>query len=244
MISLCLPSRGRPELFKRMCLSVLDNASNPSDIEFVTYRDNDDDSVYEYFGNHKEVVGERIFQSAMFDECRKIATGPIYMFAVDDVVFFTKDWDKYVREAFDKSNDKIIFVYPNDKWCRSNRGQVGFLHKNWVDTVGYLMPPYFTAGWADRWVYEVASMINKKIYLGPVVVIHLGPDLEGFKERVRQKGHAFALENDNHTEDKAHAEYYERWEKGDTTGVYYSKEVEREIDAKKLQNFIDHFKTT
>ena len=111
MISICTPTRGRPESFKKMCLSVLENATEPDDIEFIVYRDDDDESVYEYIGNHKEIVGERIIQSQMYNECYKIATGSIYMFLPDDMLFCTKDWDTYVKEAFDKSVDKIIFVY-------------------------------------------------------------------------------------------------------------------------------------
>ncbi len=174
MISLCITSRGRPELFKRMCLSVLDNASDPNDIEFVTYRDNDDPSIYEYFGNHKEVISDRIIQSQMYNECYKIAIGPIYMFAADDVVFYTKEWDKYVKEAFDKSADKIIFVYPNDKFARSSFGTCGFLHKNWIDTVGYFTPPYFTAWYIDHWINDVAAKINRRVFLRLVVIREIG----------------------------------------------------------------------
>src|SRR3989344_4010932 len=114
MISICLPTRGRPESFKKMCLSVLENAAEPDDIEFISYHDKDDTSIYEYVGNHKEIIGERIIQSAMFNECHKIATGPIYMFMVDDMIFDTKGWDKSVKEVFDRSSDKIIFVFPSD----------------------------------------------------------------------------------------------------------------------------------
>ena len=157
MISIILPTRGRPEFFKRMCLSVLDNASEPNDIEFVSYRDNDDPSIYEYFGNHKEVSGNRINHSQTFNECYKIAVGPIYMFATDDMVFYTKEWDKHVKEAFDQSVDKIIFVYANNKYTRSSFGTVGFLHKNWIDTVGYFTPPYFAAWYTDHWINDVAK---------------------------------------------------------------------------------------
>ncbi len=229
MISLCITSRGRPELFKRMCLSVLDNASDPNDIEFVTYRDNDDPSIYEYFGNHKEVISDRIIQSQMYNECYKIAIGPIYMFAADDVVFYTKEWDKYVKEAFDKSADKIIFVYPNDQYYRSGFGQVGFLHKNWTDTVGYFFPPYFAAQYADNWINDIAAKINRKVFLRPVIVKHLGIN-----------------EDRTHIVDKTHIEYMKKGRKINCKVIYRSeeKEAERTRDAKLLQNFINNFKTT
>lgn len=226
MISIILPTRGRPEFFKRMCLSVLDNASEPNDIEFVSYRDNDDTSIYEYFGNHKEVVGDRINHSQTFNECYKIAAGSIYMFAADDIVFYTKEWDKYVKEAFDQSADKIIFVYPNDKYARSNYGVVCFLHKNWIDTVGYFTPPYFAGWYSDRWINNVAAKINRRVFLRPVVIKELGVD-----------------ENTRQIDDKTHMEYKKRIHENNCKEIYLSKEVERERDAQLLQDFINNYKT-
>lgn len=222
MISICLPTRSRPELFKRFCVSVLDGASDPDNIEFVVYRDNDDDSVYEYIGNRKEVVGDRILQSAMYNECYKVAKGPIYMFAADDIVFNTKDWDKYVINAFENSADKIIFAYPNDENYRARFGTTGFLHKNWIDTVGYFLPPYFAAQRADNWINAIAWRINRQVFLEPVVI--------------RQ---------DWINDDKTHIEYNEREIKYNSKGIYFSKEkkIERERDAQLLLKFIDNYGT-
>ena len=40
----------------------------------------------------------------------------------------------------------------------------GFLHRNWVETVGYFVPPYFSSDFNDTWLNEVADMIGRKIY--------------------------------------------------------------------------------
>src|SRR3989344_1734753 len=109
MISICLPTRGRPESFKKMCFSVLENAAEPNDIEFISYHDKDDKSVYEYVGNHTEIIGDRIIQSQMFNECQKIAAGPVFMWTCDDIYFVTKGWDTIIKETFNNSKDKIIF---------------------------------------------------------------------------------------------------------------------------------------
>lgn len=219
MISICLPTRGRPEPFKQMCLSALKTADNPNDIEFVSYHDIDDTSVYEYFGNHKEVLGDRIVQSAMFNECQKIATGPIYMFMVDDMVFETYGWDTAVTEVFKKSDDKILFVYPNDgiyRHIKAGFGAVGFIHKNWIDTVGYFLPPYFAAWYADNWINALAGRINRKVYLPQIQLKHLVV-----------------------VDDETHKDYQEKITH--SKEIYYSREKhnERERDAMLLQGFID-----
>jgi len=221
MISICLPTRGRPESFKKMYISALQNAVEPDEIQFVVYRDNDDESIYEYPKNHKEVRGERIIQSQMYNECQKVATGPIYMFAADDIVFCTKDWDKRVAETFEKYPDKILFVFPNDKRYRSRFGSTGFMHKNWVDALGYFLPPYFAAQYADNWVNCISGGVNRKIYLGDVIIVHCVI-----------------------TDDKTHAEYWRRGQELQSKRVYYfSKKEERERSITILQKFIDNFKS-
>ncbi|MCX6701730.1 MAG: hypothetical protein NTX96_00855 [Candidatus Zambryskibacteria bacterium] len=216
MISICLPTRERPEVFKNMCMSALSTAFDPNDIEFVTYHDNDDISVYNYIGNHKEVVGDRILLSQMHNECQKMATGPIYMYAMDDLIFYTKGWDKRVKEIFDKSVDKILLVHFNDGYFGSKLAIVGFLHKNWIDTVGYFLPPYFGACYVDNWVTDIAVKINRKVYLESIMAKHVEV-----------------------LNDKTHTEYLKK--KGDAKIIYNSKEWERERDAQLLQNFIDQY---
>jgi len=169
MISLCVPSRKRAGYFYNMCKSALDMASDKDNIEFVRYKDTDDKTQYEYLGNYKEVVKDRtpeIFQ--MWNECQKAATGPIYMYISDDFVLTSKDWDKEVIEEFDKIPDKIaVLEVDNGKflWDKYGFSGLGFVHKNWVDTVGYLFPNYFYPNNADKWVNDLAVMIGRRVRL-------------------------------------------------------------------------------
>lgn len=221
MISFCVPTRNRPDIFKAMCLSVLNTVTNPNDIEFVVYRDDDDESIYEYVGNYKEVRGKRIYPGTSINECQKVATGPIYLSVPDDVVFENKGWDEKVNDAFDKSADKIIFVYFNDHYLRSNFGSIGCVHKNWVDAVGYFLSPDLCRG-NDIWINEVGRSINRMVYINGV----------GYKDlRI--------------LEDQTHIEYLAEDERSNCTERYNSEsmKVARSRDAQLLQNFIDNFKS-
>jgi len=172
MISICVATRKRPKCYERLVDSALTLSDNPSNIEFVSYHDLDDDSVYEYKGNHFEIYGDRgidIFKMA--NECQKKATGPLYMYTADDFYFVDKGWDTEVINAFDKYEDKIVLVCPDGAFWRNWRiGVVGFLHKNWVDTVGYLLPPYHGGQAADRWVNELAVSVKRRERINSRVV--------------------------------------------------------------------------
>jgi len=204
-----------------MCVSALEIASEPDDIEFVSFHDNDDVSVYEYVGNHKEVRGERTEYNInmMANECCKIATGDIYYFGNDDSIFETKEWDKRVKETFEKYPDKIVLVCPNNgTWNTWRFGTEAFVHRNWIETVGYILAPYPHAVGADRWINEVAVALGRQVYLEDVKKKHL---------QVRDRVH------------------YEKSKRGSQLQKGYGlpEMVEaRQRDIRVLQEFINNFK--
>ena len=172
MISVCLSTRGRAKDFKEMCQSMLATASKPEAVEFVSYHDDDDTTIYEYMGNHKEVFGKRVGPPGT-NECYKIATGPIYMFTADDIRFESHGWDKAIEDAFEQIKDKIALVHFNDHNPKNrNFGYIGCLHKNWIDSVGYFIKPDIIRR-SDRWINELARGINRSIYLEDVFFRHL-----------------------------------------------------------------------
>lgn len=167
MISLCLATKNRPDHFREMWESALSTADHPDNIEVCSYHDFDDSSPYEYPPNHKEVFGPKDTTIlVMMNEAQKVATGPIFMFIADDFIFETKGWDTEVLREFDKYPDKIVLLCPDgDCWGRWGYGSLGFVHKNWVDAVGYFIPPFRGAESADRWINEIAVNLGRRVVL-------------------------------------------------------------------------------
>jgi hypothetical protein len=150
-----------------MCKSLLDNADNPEGVEFVRYKDVDDNRPYQYMGNTKVVEQGRrddIFQ--MWNECQKAGTGPIYMFMADDFRILTKGWDTEVVEEFDKVPDKMVVLSCNGQgWEKFGHSGIGFLHKRWIDTLGYMFPNHTYPNNADRWVCDVSFALKRNVRL-------------------------------------------------------------------------------
>lgn len=220
MISLLVPSRGRPESLARLAGSVLNTADNPELVELVVFRDKDDPSyeAYEYPKNVRIFSTKRTTLSVYWNLAYEKAIGPIYMHCADDLVFHTKGWDVLVQEAFDHYEDKIVFVHGDDG--NPDRGKAfgthGFLHKNWVEAVGYFVPPHYTSDFNDTHLNEVAEMICRKHYID-ILTEHMHPGL-GKAEM-----------------DLTHAERLVRHFKDDMPALYASKEDERKADAEKLR---------
>jgi len=215
-ISICVATRKRPDMFKKMCESVLSLADNPNEIEFLICRDKDDDSVYEYLGNYKVFVDDRTSVDFRLNEAWKSASGNIYGFNADDILFETKGWDSMVINKFNEYPDRIAYVYPNNHYSRSLFGIIGFVHKNWTDTVGYFIKPDF-ARRADCWLNDLSKIIGRKGHIN-----------------------SFGIKNIDIQDDEVHREYIEYADKTRNREKYHSKEMrnQRIKDAKKLSDFI------
>lgn len=172
MISLLLPTRQRPQQLRRLVESL--NATKRTElIELITYVDDDDDTyddLYLDISWHR-VNGPRYHDgivnlSAKWNACYDYACGDILMHCGDDIVFRTEAWDFEVRLAFDSFADNIAFVWGRDGYSDGKDfGTHGFIHRAWVDTVGYFVPPYFVSDYNDTFLNDVAKAIGRHHYI-------------------------------------------------------------------------------
>jgi hypothetical protein len=157
-------------------------------IEFLLYVDNDDPSLDEYRKIHAVhtrgedssrdlvtlIVGPRMTKMTEYwNILARAAKGDIFLQANDDIAFRTTDWDKMVQDAFDASPDKILLAHGDDLGCGGARaGAHCFVHKKWVDAVGYFIAPHFSSDYGDTWLNDVANELGRRVVL-PVVIEHL-----------------------------------------------------------------------
>lgn len=228
-ISVIVPTRGRPEMFERMYRSLVDTVTYPRQVEVVARLDDDDETKAFYpadDGHHRFIDtsvrikygnGPRCLLSEAWNSCIGFAKGEIFMHCGDDITFDTPGWDVEVRKAFDETPDKILFAYGNDLGPHGETfGTHGFVHRRWVEAVGYFLPPLFSSDWNDVWLNEVAELVGRKRLL-PFVTEHHHYTF-GKAER-----------------DQTHAEREERGAADDVVGLYKKTVSERKADAQKLK---------
>lgn len=220
MISLLLPTRGRPENMVRVVESAAATATGP--VEFVFYVDDDDKpslstamklmALYDV----NFVVEPRIVLSEMWNRCSEEAKYDVMMHAGDDLIFQTQGWDHMVMQVFDHFKDKIVFVHGDDLVHGPRLGTHGFLHRRWVQTVGYFVPPYFSSDYNDTWLNEVAERVDRKVYLPELITEHMHPDV-GKAEY-----------------DQTHMDRIERHHRDDVASLYARLGPKRDEDVRKL----------
>lgn len=174
-IAILVPTRGRPQRLVGMMQSAIAMALNPELIEFVVYFDHDDIEIPSEIYNYKTRVikGPKLWLSSMYNACAAISSAQYLMYGSDDIMFATKSWDYQVRNAIDAFPNQFGLVFPND--LSSYKGTLathGFVHKKWIDTFGYFLPPYFPDVYGDTWLTAIAQEIGRLSYLEEVVVEH------------------------------------------------------------------------
>lgn len=171
MISILCPSRGRPKLAKRMIDTALLTAS--SDIEISLYLNDNDPVLDEY----KKLIDSKFYEigpdrspAFSWNVLAEKATCDILFLMGDDGEFVTKDWDLKIVEEFNKFPDKIACVYPLNGSVSKHKNPHFCLHKNWVNTLGYFVPPQFWHWYVDTWTANIAKKLNRYCLLEDVLV--------------------------------------------------------------------------
>lgn len=234
MISLLVPSRGRPQMFRRLYESFMETVTYPQHVEMIAWIDDDDEEWPKYpysypfrDANRDELReryrlhylrGERRLLSECWNECYAHARGEILMHCGDDLTFNTVGWDQRVREEFAKLPDRIGLVFGDDLSTNfPDLATHGFLHRRWIDAVGYFLPPLFSSDWNDVWISEVAKQIGRMVPMPDVIIEHHHYTF-GKAER-----------------DKTHAEREERGARDDVVNLFKRTANERKSDAAKLK---------
>lgn len=216
-VSILLPTRGREKNVARLVKSL--QATSRVMPEIVLYVDEDDPTTFDHEAL-KIIRGPRRILSECWNECAKVASGDLLMVAGDDIVFRTYGWDQMVCREFDKSEDKVLMVHGNDGHWGEKFGTHFILHRRWIEALGYITPPYFSADYCDTWVNEVANVIKRRVYL-PFSTEHMHP-LFGKADI-----------------DQTHRERFARAKKDNVEKLYRELASKRAEDVRKLSAIIN-----
>ena len=176
-ILLATPTRGRPESFIEMARSARATASKSEDLMIVGRVDRDDPKRRGYFTERGFVTwqGKRKKLPQIWNEIVEMARFDIVMMCADDLRFRTTRWDDEVRAVFEQWPDRIGMVYTDDGIHGQKLATHSFVSKEFIQAVGYYLPPNLTGDFVDNWLHTLAVSIGRAAYLPRVYIEHLHP---------------------------------------------------------------------
>ena len=176
-ISICVPSRGRPKQLNAMIETSLDLAKNTQGIEFLIYADDDDLSMANFSHPMATVLrGKRQAISKMTNLLASISKGSLIMYAADDIVFRTKNWDSTVLQHYANSDNKICLIHGEDLGQDANRiATHAFISRDLYKLLGYILPNYFRADFCDTWMTEICVKSGARLFDPTLIIEHMHP---------------------------------------------------------------------
>ena len=219
MISILTPSRSRPQYALRMINSAKDTAGMP--IEIKLYLNEDDPLLSDYTNNLDSsmyTVGPNQSTSYSWNLMAEQAQFDILFLVGDDCNFVTQNWASKVLSAFGQYPDKIACVYPRAPSVSKYKSPHFCLHKNWITTLGYFLPPHFYHWYVDTWILEIAQQLGRH---------HLITDFELPIETVK---------------DKVTTDYHSSWMKRKDDWMWTKTKRHRDSDRDALLSYISQFR--
>lgn len=226
LISILCPTRGRPHQVRELIGTAGLTAARLDRLQFVFYVDGDDKARHEVQDLQRTdprvlvVTGPRIVLSAMWNECYERAQADVLMQCGDDIRFRTSGWDQRVLRQFAAWPDRIVLIHGEDGIQGKRIATHGFIHRRWVQQVGYFVPPRFASDYNDMWLTEVADELGRRVFLPDVLTEHMHP--------VAGKG----------PWDRTHAERLHRHNVEDCDRIWRDTAKERAQDVAKLRAYI------
>lgn len=176
-ISILMPTRKRPQRLKLILDNIAASCDDISNIELLFLADEDDtETISELYALKQKFIincDKNIIFSNMWNILYPEATGELIMIAGDDIEFKTTGWDTTIRAVFAEHKDKFILVGTDDGIQHQNIAVHPFIHRRWVNTLGYVLPPYFKYWYADNWLTDVAKAVGRFIYLPNIMIQHV-----------------------------------------------------------------------
>ena len=177
LINVLILTRERPEKLVRAIKSLENHAADKDNVELWIYVDDDDsvthaliDSSWDNdigFRIHWHIGTRLITHGDGFSEIWQISSNAgFYLGFADDYEVTTPSWDYIIRESFrNLPSDRIAVGYLSDPLVPEGSMTVMVATTEWVNQVGHFVVPHFPYWFGDKWLQQIAEMVDRKYYI-------------------------------------------------------------------------------
>ncbi|GLK87736.1 glycosyltransferase family 2 protein [Pseudomonas turukhanskensis] len=181
LISLLLPTRGRPELAERFFASVVKTAEHLAAIEVILYVDEDDPGSHQLDGgalHTVRIIGPNRSMGAYNTACYRACRGEIVVLVNDDMVMGTPGWDQALRNLHDRYADRIYLAYGNDLLKKRGLATFPILARSTCELLVDPYPETYAGAFIDVHLFDIFKRVQQAgferiVYLPDVIFEHL-----------------------------------------------------------------------
>ncbi len=163
LISLLLPTRGRPALVNRLFASIAETTSNLSQVEVILYVDEDDTSSHDLDSTDFRVVriiGPALSMGGYNSACLQRARGDVLILANDDMVIRTPGWDDRIRAMNAEFEDRIYLGYANDLFKKSRFCTFPILSRRTCELLVDPYPAEYRRAFIDVHLFDIFKRLQ------------------------------------------------------------------------------------
>lgn len=192
-IAILCPSRQRPDQFKRMVESVKNKA-----IVYLAITEQERDLYKELTPTCPTLILSdgmptaykwEILCSYAFAYIKD--KHKLFMLGSDDMYFQTEGWDRALIDHYNSLEDKR-HVYALQDSRDANGTPHPIMTREYIDHMGYFVPPIFLHWYVDGWTVEIAKNANKFTHMKDYLLMHDKPSDRGAGDethnRIREWG--------------------------------------------------------
>ena len=181
LISLLLPTRGRPEGVRRLLESIARTASRPRSIEVVIRADADDAASHAFEQAPLAVrvlVGRPDKMGRMVRQCYQASAGRIIGQFNDDLLCRTAGWDEAIARALAAYRDGVALAWCDDGFRGGRICNFPFLTRQCCEMLGGPCPPEYNRDYIDTHLFDIFGKLSelghrRLAYLPNVLIEHL-----------------------------------------------------------------------
>ena len=183
-IGLLMPARERINLNLTLISSIITTAKDINNINLYMGIDDDDptreiqkkisDAIpfvkFIPIHNNGKFIGLGRIWNILANQC----PDEIFGYLGNDMIFRTPNWDEIILNEFQTNcpEDKIQLIYCNDDHRPGDMCVNAFIHRRYMEVVGYFIREEFLINWSDRWLMQMFGAFNRLRYLSNVHIYH------------------------------------------------------------------------
>lgn len=163
MISLLLPTRGRPAFVNRLFASIAETTSYLDQVEVVLYVDEDDTGSHDLDSKDFRVVrivGPALTMGGYNSACLEKAQGDVLILANDDMVIRTPGWDDRIRAMHAEFADQIYLGYANDLFKKSRFCTFPIMSRRTCELLADPYPSAYRRAFIDVHLFDIFKRLQ------------------------------------------------------------------------------------